>query len=63
MNSIPSNGDPRHAAIAILGKPLRAIDKFEMKSRRLVPQASIVRPMVGSLKLNATPIVYHSENI
>lgn len=55
-NHLHSNGAPRQAAIAILGKPFLAIDKFEMKSSKQLPQARIVIPIEISDRLNATPI-------
>lgn len=53
---IHNNGAPRHAAIAIFGKPFLAIDKFEIKSSKQFPQARIVIPIEISERLNATPI-------
>lgn len=56
-----SRGDPRQAPTAMRGNPFLAMETFEMKSSRQLPQARRVIPIVGSDRLNAIPMALITE--
>ena len=54
LTHLLKTGPPKHAEMAILGKPFLAIDKLDRKSPILLPHAPIVRPIINLLRLNIT---------
>lgn len=54
LTHLLKTGPPKHADMAILGKPFLAIDKLDRKSPILLPHAPIVRPIINLLRLNMT---------